>query len=80
MQANGGLLLALDGIQPDKGHETIYLIRDLLTGHLLGAQNLLASEAAVIQERFLAPIAAWGLPVLGVLTDGHESLLQAVAG
>jgi hypothetical protein len=79
VEANGGLLLALDGIQPDKGHETIYLIRDLLTGHLLGAQNLLSSEAAVLQEVLLAPIAAWGLPVLGVLTDGQESLLQAVA-
>jgi hypothetical protein len=79
VEANGGLLLALDGIQPDKGHETIYLVRDLLSGHLLGAQNLLSSEAAVIQEVLLAPIAAWGLPVLGVLTDGQESLLQAVA-
>lgn len=79
VEANGGLLLALDGIQPDKGHETIYLIRDLLSGHLLGAQNLLSSEAVVIQERLLAPIVAWGLPVLGVLTDGQESLLQAVA-
>jgi hypothetical protein len=79
VEANGGLLLALDGIQPDKGHETIYLIRDLLSGHLLGAQNLLSSESAVLQEVLLAPIAAWGLPVLGVLTDGQESLLQAVA-
>ena len=79
VEANGGLLLALDGIQPDKGHETIYLIRDLLSGHLLGAQNLLSSEAAVLQAVLLAPIAAWGLPVLGVLTDGQESLLQAVA-
>jgi hypothetical protein len=79
VEANGGLLLALDGIQPDKGHETIYLIRDLLSGHLLSAQNLLSSEAAVLQETLLAPIAAWGVPVLGVLTDGQESLLQAVA-
>ncbi|HEV2456962.1 MAG TPA: hypothetical protein VGS80_01250 [Ktedonobacterales bacterium] len=79
MEANGGLLLALDGIQPDKGHETIYLIRDLLSGHLLGAHNVLSSEAAVLQEVLLAPLAAWGLPVLGVLTDGQESLLQAVA-
>jgi hypothetical protein len=79
VEANGGLLLALDGIQPDKGHATIYLIRDLLTGHLLGAQNLLSSEAAVLQAVLLAPIAAWGLPVLGVLTDGQEALLQAVA-
>jgi hypothetical protein len=27
----------------------------------------------------LAPIVAWGIPVLGVLSDGQESLLQAVA-
>jgi hypothetical protein len=79
VEANGGLILALDGIQPDKGHETIYLIRDLLSGHLLGAQNLLSSEAAVIREVLLEPIVAWGIPVLGVVTDGQESLLQAVA-
>jgi hypothetical protein len=79
VEANGGLILALDGIQPDKGHETIYLIRDLLSGHLLGAQNLLSSETTVIQEALLAPIAAWGMPVLGILTDGQESLLQAAA-
>jgi hypothetical protein len=50
VEANGGLVLALDGIQPDKGHETIYLVRDLLSGHLLGAQNLPSSEAAVRQK------------------------------
>jgi len=79
VEANGGVLLALDGIQPDKGHETIYLLRDLLSGHLLGARNLLSSETRVIQEELLAPIVAWGIPVLGVLSDGQESLLQAVA-
>jgi hypothetical protein len=79
VEANGGVLLALDGIQPDKGHETIYLLRDLLSGHLLGAHNLLSSETRVIQEELLAPIVAWGIPVLGVLSDGQESLLQAVA-
>jgi len=30
VQLNGGLLISLDGIQPDKGNETIYLVRDLL--------------------------------------------------
>ncbi len=79
VEANGGLLLAVDGIQPDKGHETISLIRDLWTGHLLGAQNVLSSDATGLQAALLAPIAAWGVPVLGVVTDGQESLLQAVA-
>ena len=50
VEANGGVLLALDGIQPDKGHETIYLARDVLTGHLLAAQNLLA-HAPTLRSR-----------------------------
>jgi hypothetical protein len=30
VQANGGLIVSIDGIQPDKGNETIYLVRDVL--------------------------------------------------
>ena len=33
----------------------------------------------MLRERLLAPLAAWDLPVLGVVTDGQESLRQAVA-
>ena len=77
--AQGGVILAIDGIQPDKGNETIYLIRDVLTGRLLAAENLLASDARVLCEQLLAPLATWDLPVLGVVTDGQESLRQAVA-
>jgi hypothetical protein len=77
--AQGGVILAIDGIQPDKGNETIYMVRDVLTGRLLAAENLLASEARVLCEQLLAPLAAWDLPVLGVITDGQESLRQAVA-
>src|SRR6266702_2135654 len=31
VRANGGLVLSLDGIQPEKGNETIFLVRDVLT-------------------------------------------------
>jgi hypothetical protein len=71
--------MASSPIRGMRDQETIYLIRDLLSGHLLGAQNLLSSETRVIHGELLAPIAAWGVPVLGVLSDGQESLLQAVA-
>ena len=33
----------------------------------------------MLREQLLAPLAAWDLPVLGVVTDGQESLRQAVA-
>jgi hypothetical protein len=37
---NGGVLLSIDGIQPDNGNETIYLVRDVWTGRLLTADNV----------------------------------------
>lgn len=78
VKANGGLIIAIDGIQPDKGNETIYLVRDVLTGRLLNAENVFSSEKEVM-KRVLAPVAALGLPVLGAISDAQESLQQAIA-
>jgi hypothetical protein len=75
---NGGLLLSIDGIQPDKGNETIYLVRDLLTGRLLTAEKVTSSTKEAI-KRVLAPVVALELPILGVISDAQESQLQAVA-
>jgi hypothetical protein len=67
-----------DGIQPDKGNETIYLARDVLTGRLLNAENVSSSEKEVM-KRVLAPVVVLGLPVLGAISDAQESLQQAIA-
>jgi hypothetical protein len=75
---NGGLLLSIDGIQPDKGSETIYLVRDLLTGRLLTAENVTSSTKATLKG-MLAPVVALELPILGVISDAQESQLQAIA-
>ena len=77
-RSNGGLILSLDGIQPDKGNETVYLVRDLLTGRLLVAENVRSSRSAVIQQ-LLAPVVALDVPIVAVVSDAQESLVQAVA-
>ncbi len=77
-QANGGLLLSIDGIQPDKGNETIYLVRDLLTGRLLAAENVTSSHTEVLKQ-LLTPIKALDIPVLGVISDAQDSQRQAIA-
>src|SRR5438874_4824441 len=74
---NGGIIVSVDGIQPDKGNETIYLVRDALTGRLLTAEQVTSSETAVIKA-LLAPVVALDVPVLGTITDAQESELQAV--
>ncbi len=50
MEANGGLIISIDGIQPDKGNETIYLVRDALTGRALSAENVTSSEKEVMKR------------------------------
>ncbi len=78
VRRNGGLVISIDGIQPDKGNETVYLVRDVLSGRVLAAENVRVSDTATI-KRLLAPVVALDLPVLGAVSDAQESLCQAIA-
>lgn len=78
LRAQEGIILALDGVQPEKGNETLYLLRDLLSRRVLVARNLLSSASAEI-EALIAEVLALGVPVLGVVSDKQESLCLAIA-
>ena len=78
VKKNEGLVLSIDGIQPDKGNETIYLVRDVLTGRILTAENVTESTKERMKQ-VLAPVVALGLPVIGVRSDAQSTELQAVA-
>lgn len=78
VRKNKGMVLSIDGIQPDKGNETIYLIRDVLTGRILTAENVTESTKERLKE-LLAPVVALELPVIGVISDAQPTELQAVA-
>ncbi len=77
-RANKGILLSIDGIQPDKGNETIYLIRDVFTGRILNADNVTESTKERLKE-MLSPVVALGVPVIGIISDAQPTELQAVA-
>lgn len=77
VKQNGGIIVSVDGIQPEKGNETIYIVRDALTGRVLAAEQVTSSETAVMKA-LLEPVAALDVPVLGTITDAQESELQAV--
>jgi hypothetical protein len=77
VKKNGGIIVSVDGIQPEKGNETVYVVRDALTGRVLVAEQVTSSETAVMKA-LLAPVVALGVPVLGTITDAQESDLQAV--
>jgi Transposase, Mutator family len=77
-RTNGGVIISIDGIQPDKGSETIYLVRDVVTGRLLAAENVRISDTATMTA-LLRPIRDLGVPVVGAVSDAQDSLLQSIA-
>lgn len=76
--AHGGLIVALDGLQPEQGNEQLWVVRAVLSGVVLGAANLLQATAPMLGA-LLRPVRACGLPVLGVVSDAQESIRLAVA-
>lgn len=71
VKQNGGIIVSVDGIQPLKGDETVYVVPDALTGRVLAAEQVTSSETAVIKA-LLAPVVALEVPVLGTITDAID--------
>jgi hypothetical protein len=75
----GGVVLALDGMQPDVGHEVLWVIRDCLTGEPLLARSLLSGTEADLAALLREVQEALPVPILGVVSDGQHSIRNAVA-
>src|SRR5215213_10580973 len=46
LASQGRVILAVDGLQPDVGHEVLWVVRDCLSGEVLLARSLLSGTAA----------------------------------
>ena len=75
---HGGVIVSLDGLQPEQGNEQLWVVREVLSGMVLGAANLQQATATHL-ARLLRPVQQAGLPVLGVVSDAQESIRLAVA-
>jgi hypothetical protein len=73
-----GVILAIDGVQPEKGNETLWILRDLQSGETLLARNLSSADKDSIAQ-LLKEVKALGAPVKGVVSDGQRSIRLAVA-
>src|SRR5512133_808777 len=51
VKQHGGIIVSVDGIQPEKGNETVYRVRDALSGRVLAAEQVTSSETAVSDPR-----------------------------
>ena len=76
--AAGRVILAIDGLQPDVGHEVLWVLRDVLSGEVLRARSLLSSTHADLARLIAEVRDALQVPIAGVISDGQESLRKAV--
>src|SRR4051812_15511740 len=79
LTAQGKVILAIDGLQPDVGHEVLWVIRDVLSGQILLAKSLLSARNQDLAGLLSQVRTACGVPVAGVISDGQHSIRKAVA-
>jgi hypothetical protein len=77
--AAGRVILALDGLQPDVGHEVLWGLRDVLSGEVLLARSLLSSGQDDLARLIGEVKDALEVPIAGVISDGQHSIRKAVA-
>jgi hypothetical protein len=79
LRPQGRVILAIDGLQPDVGHEVLWVLRDCLSGEILLAKCLLSSTAKDLAGLISQVRQALPVPITGVVSDGQDSLRKAVA-
>ena len=82
LQQQGHVILALDGLQPDVGHEVLWVVRDCLSEEILLARPLLSStqgDLTALLTEVKCQLKQLEVPVKGVISDGEETIRSAVA-
>ena len=78
-QAQGRVVLALDGLQPDVGHAVLWVLRDCLSGEVLLARRVLSATQADLTVWLQTVRQGVQVPIVGVIADGQRSIRGAVA-
>jgi MULE transposase domain len=82
LQKQSHVILAIDGLQPDVGHEVLWVVRDCLSEEILLARPLLSStqgDLTTILKEVKALLKELAVPIKGIISDGEETIGSAIA-
>jgi hypothetical protein len=79
LKRQGQVVLAIDGLQPDMGHEVLWVIRDCRSGEVLSAKSMLSARQQDLAELLGTVVDVVGVPIQAVVSDGQQSVRKAVA-
>lgn len=76
------VILTIDGLQPEKGHETLYVVREIRKQRIWFAESLLSStnsEVLKLIQRASFLSQQLGKPVRGWVSDKQDAFVTAIA-
>jgi hypothetical protein len=79
---SAGWVLTIDGLQPEKGHETFSVVRELMRKRVWFAEPLLSSAPQEVRRLIVLArqwAARFGTPVRGWRSDQHDAFVTAIA-
>jgi hypothetical protein len=81
-QGVDSLILSIDGLQPEKGHETLYVVREMTLKRAWFGEALISSTAAEVRRLFVKA-RQWaeqlGKPVQLWVSDKQDAFLTGIA-
>jgi hypothetical protein len=73
------VLLAIDGLAPDVGHEVLWVVRECISGEVLLARSLLSGAESELAPLLIEVKAMLGdIPVEGIVSDGQRSIRNTI--
>ncbi len=76
------LVFAVDGLQPEKGHETLYVVREYRKKRVWFAESMISSSQGELR-RFLGQVHEWvrvlNKPIALWISDKQEALVKGIA-
>jgi hypothetical protein len=72
--ARHGLVLSIDAMQPEKGNDVLYTVRELQRDLTLQAVKVSNQRAETIRRKVLEPVNALGFRIRGIVSDAEEAL------
>ena len=78
LAAQGQVILAIDGLHPDVGHEVLWVLRDCLSGDILLARSVLSGREAEVVALLREVAEALPVPIRAVISDGQQAIRKAV--
>jgi hypothetical protein len=73
-----GLVISIDGMEPEQGNEMLFIVREANLNLTLVAETLYSSRADLISCQLLEPIKALGFRIRAVVSDADKNIRRAV--